>query len=409
MKNLMLLCAPFFLFAALVACGGRNDKLSDVEVQATVQAALSATQTAQANFDNAVKAAADATVNASASSATATPQTIVVTATPQPGPTIVYIQTTPLPPTATPVNTVTLTEAELAALIDQAVAEAYAAALAAYTTTTASTQDDEVTTAESQAMTYYVQVSAQQVDEALALIDQYYAAYSDVAAETLATLQAIEDDLNQIAQSTAAMAQSLEEINQTLQQGLELAQSTIDELENAAQQAQTKATDAKAQAQNWYNSVKGQIETRGQNALNVQPNQIPNTAPEATQALLQYVETARSVLSKGKVSPQDIQQLAQQGANAKAGLQKFGGANTQDLSGRIDTVTRSVARGEMPQARQEFGGLEQSAKSFQFSGGAGSIKPGGNNPGGGINPGGGGGGGGINPGGGGGGIPKPRP
>ena len=46
----------------------------------------------------------------------------------------------------------------------------------------------------------------QQVDEALALIDQYYALYSDTAAQTLATLQAIEADLNQIAQSAEAMA-----------------------------------------------------------------------------------------------------------------------------------------------------------------------------------------------------------
>ena len=59
-----------------------------------------------------------------------------------------------------------MTEEELAALIDQAVAEAYAAAETAYTTTTTSTADDTVTTQESQSMTYTVQLSEQQVEEA---------------------------------------------------------------------------------------------------------------------------------------------------------------------------------------------------------------------------------------------------
>ncbi|MBI4672530.1 MAG: hypothetical protein HY741_12805 [Chloroflexi bacterium] len=395
--TLLLMALALLGLVGLAACGGREPQPSDAQVQATLQAALAATQTAQANFDNAVNAAANATAQANAAGATPqanapTPQTIVVTATPPPGPTIIYIQTTPLPPTATPVVVTTLTEEELAALIDYAVDEAYAAALALYSATTASTQDDQVTTAESQTMTYYVQVSQQQVDEALALIEQYYAYYGDLATEALATLEAIEADLNGIEQNTDAIAQSLQEINETLAKGLELAQSTIDELEDAAQQAQTKATEVKAQAQNWYDSVKGQIETRGQNALHVKPDQIPNSAQDAAKSLLQYVETAKGLMTKGKVSMQDISKLAQQGANAKAGLERFGGANGQDLSGTIDRFTRSMARGDTPQAKKEFGGLEKNAKSFNFNGG---------NAGGGINPGGGGGG--INPGGGGGG------
>lgn len=383
-------------FVWLAACGGRSAQPSDAEMQATVQAALAATQTAQANFDNAVNNAVNATAQANAP--TATPQRIVVTATPQPGPTIVYIQTTPLPPTATPVNVIQLTEAQLAALIDQAVAEAYAAANAAYATTTSSTQDGQVTAAETQTMSYSVQVSAQQVDEALALIEQYYALYSEMSAQTLATLQAIESDLNAIAENTASMAQALEEINQSLQQGVAMAQDTLVQLNAAAQNAQTRAQAAQAQAQAWSQNVKNEINTRAQRAANTQPNAVANNPQEAAGQLMTYVETARALLEKGTLSTQDIQHLAQQGANAKAALQKFGGANSQDLVAAIDRTTQHIARGELPQAQASFSSLEKNANTFRFS----DSPAGGVNPGGGVKPGGG------NPGGGGG-IPKPRP
>ena len=366
------------LSLSLVACG-RNEKVSDAEIQATVQAALYATSTAQANSANQVNNAVNATLTAIAPSPTA--QTIVVTATPNAQPTIIYIQTTPLPPTATPANVVVMTEQELAALIDQAVAEAYAAAETAYTTTTTSTADDTVTTQESQSMTYTVQLSEQQVEEALALIDQYYAYYSEVSQETLATLQAIEQDLNEIAASTTAMAQSLEEINQTLQQGLELAQETIDDLETAAQNAQQQANDAKDKAQTWYSTTQAQIETRAQNALDMQPNAIANTPQEAVAQIRGYVETAQRTLNKNKLSKQDINTLAQQGANAKASVQKFGNANAQQFSGSMDKMTVHIAKGEMPQAKQEYGNLEKNSRTLEFNAQANdNVRPGGNNP-----------------------------
>jgi hypothetical protein len=400
MQKIALSLFVTLLFASLIACGGRKDQPSDIEIQATVQAALAATQTAQANFDNAVNNAVHAT--AQANTPASAPQTIIVTATPQAGPTIIYIQTTPLPPTATPVNTLTLTEQELVALIDQAVAEAYAAANAAYTTTTASTQDGQVTTTETQSMTYYVQVSAQQVDEALALIEQYYALYSEMSAQTLATLQAIENDLNAIAENTASMAQALEEINQALQQGVAMAEDTLAQLNAAAQNAQRQAQAAQAQAQTWSQNVKNEINTRGQRAANVQPNAIANNPQEALGQLQTYIETARGILEKGALTPQDLQQLAQQSANAKAALQKFGGANAAPLIQGIDSTTLHIARGELPQAKSSFSGLEKNVGAFSFSGSpAGGVNPGGGvKPGSNVNPGGGGGGGGI---------PKPRP
>ena len=365
----ILLACILVLF---VACGGRSEKVSDAEIQATVQAALFATQTAQANFDNAVNAAVNATAQSNAPTPTA--KAIVVTATPQPGPTIIYIQTTPLPPTATPVNTTTLSQEQLVALINQAVAEAYAASQTTYATTTASTQDNTVTAAETQSMTYYVQVSAQQVDEALALIEQYYAQYGSVSQETLALLQAIETDLNSIADNTASMAQSLQDINATLASGVALAQETITQLNAAASNAQNTAQQAQAQAQAWSKNVKTELETRAQNAASVQANVIANNPLEAAGQLQTYLETARGILQQGTFSTKDIQLLAQQGANTKASLQKFGGANGEPLATAIDRTTQEIARGDLPQARGTYNNLERSAKTFEFNG------AGGNNP-----------------------------
>lgn len=352
MKTRSLILVALVL-VTLVACGGRNDKPSDADIQATVQAALAATSTAQASSANTVQSAVNATLTAVA------PSNGTVAA---PFPT-----TAPLPPTATPVNTTTLTEEQLTTLIDQAVNKAVAAANATSSATTAATQDNTVTTTEASTMTYYVEVSSQQADEALALINQYYATYSDVSQQTLAQLQAIEQDLNGIEHNTAEMEQSLQEINQTLQQGLQLAQSTIDQLETAAHNAQTKANDAKTQAETWSKNVQNEINTRSQNALNVPPNVIANTPQDAAKQVRGYVDMARGAVNKGKLSQQDLNALAQQGANAKAALEKFGGANSEQTSAGIDKLTGYLAKGDMPQARQEFGNLERSAQTVQFN------------------------------------------
>ena len=81
MKTLTLVLVSILL-VALAACGGRGDKVSDVEIQATVQAALYATSAAQANSANAVNSAVNATLTAVAP--THGPQVVIITATPQP-------------------------------------------------------------------------------------------------------------------------------------------------------------------------------------------------------------------------------------------------------------------------------------------------------------------------------------
>ena len=131
-----------------------------------------------------------------------------------------------------------MTEEELAALIDQAVAEATAASQQYSTATMEATADDTVTQEE----VVYVYEYYAYADEAIAyaeeLIEAYYYYYGDLATETIEILYQVEEDLETLAANTAAINATLQEVNTVLEQGLVVAEETINLLETAAQAAQ---------------------------------------------------------------------------------------------------------------------------------------------------------------------------
>jgi D-arabinose 1-dehydrogenase-like Zn-dependent alcohol dehydrogenase len=196
-----------FLTMLLLAACGLPSGTAD---QDAVNTAVAGTQVAQA--------LAQATVNANALTA--------MPATPTPGPTVEYV---------------TLTEEELAALIDQAVAEAVAATEQTTATVYYATEDDAVTSDEVEYVYGYYYYADYYVEYAEDLIAEYYALYSDLAYEMIAELNAIEAELNQMNETLSSIDQSLQEISSTLSQGLALAEETITQLETAAQTAQTNA------------------------------------------------------------------------------------------------------------------------------------------------------------------------
>ncbi len=317
--------------------------------QDVVNTAVAGTQVSQA--------LAQATVNSTALTA--------MPATPTPGPTVEYV---------------TLTEEELAALIDQAVAEAISATEQTTTAVYAATTDDTVTSEEVVYVYDYYYYADYYVEYAEDLIAEYYALYSDLAYEMIAELNAIEAELNQMNDTLGSIDQSLQQISSTLEQGLALAEESIAQLESAAQTAQTHAQELQTQAQDMVSVLQADQQGRVDQVSQLQANNIPTDKLSAMQSAFSFLDAANAAMGDNKLTRDELLNLAQLGKNAQSGFQSFGGADAigpdlNQFSGKFDEITTQLARGQMPQARGNISGFESSLGSRPDFGGGGAGGP----------------------------------
>lgn len=364
MKSLArIVFTSLVLIAILSACG--KPAPATPSMDEAVSTALAGTQQAQA-FQQ-------ATVNAAVLTA--------MPATPTPGPTVEYV---------------TMTEEELAALIDQAVAEAVAATEQTTTAVTTTTGDDAVTSEEVVYVYDYYYYAEYYVEYAEELLYEYYNLYADLAEEMIVELNAIEAELAQMNETLSSIDSSLQQISSTLEQGLAVTQEAISQLETAAQAAQTNAQELKAQAQDMLSQLQLDQEGRVQDISQIQPNNIPTDRLSSLQSAFEFLDTAKLAMGDNKLSRDELMNLAQLGANAQAGFQNFGGnggiAGGPDLSqftGKFNEITTQFARGQMPQARGNLDSFERSLGDRPspggggLPGGGGGGLPGGGGPGGG--------------------------
>lgn len=321
------------LLAVLSACGM---PAATPSTEDAISTAIAGTQQAQA--------LAQATVNAAALTA--------IPATPTSGPTVEYVA---------------LTEEELAALIDQAVAEAIAATEQTATAVTTSTSDDLVTSEEVVYVYDYYYTAEYYVEYAEGLLNEYYNLYAELAEEMIVELNSIEAELAQMNDTLSSIDSSLQQISTTLEQGLAVAEETIHQLETAAQSAQTNAQELKAQAQDMMSQLQLDQEGRLQDLSQIQPNQIPTDRLNSLQTAFEFLDVANLAMGDDKLSRAELTNLAQLGANAQAGFQNFGGnggiTGGPDLSqftGSFNQITTQLARGQMPQARGSLDTFERS-------------------------------------------------
>jgi hypothetical protein len=364
MKSLFRISLTALLLAGLLAAcsmGAQPPSQTDA-----INTAVAGTQQAQA--------LGQATVNASVLTA--------MPATPTPGPTIDYVA---------------LTEEELAALIDEAVAEAVTATEATTTAVSTTTYDNTVTAEEVTYVYDYYYYADYYVEYAEELMAQYYALYGDLAYEMIAEMNAIQGELSQMNTTLSSIDSSLQEISSTLSQGLAVAEETINQLNTAAQQAQANAQNVKSQAQDMLTVLQADQQGRMDQLSQIQPNNIPTDKISALQTGFQFIDTAKLAMGDNKISRDELMNIAQIGANAQAGFANFGGAGGIGPGGSIDLsqftskfseITTQFARGQMPQGRANLDGFERSLGTRPSGPGAGGGLPGG---GGGL-PGGGGGG-----------------
>lgn len=336
------------LMGLLSACGMPAATPSTNEM---VNTAVAGTQQAQA--------LAQATVNASVLTA--------MPATPTPGPTVEYT---------------TLTEAELATLIDEAVAEAVTATEQTTAVVTTTTSDDTVTSDEVAYMYDYYYYADYYAEYAEELLSEYYTLYADLADEMIVELNTVESELTQMNDTLSSIDSSLQQISTTLDQGLAVAEETINQLETAAETAQTNAQELKTQAQDMMSQLQLDQEGRVQDISQIQANNIPTDRISSLQTAFEFLDTAKLAMGDNKLSRDELTTLAQLGVNAQAGFQNFGGnagiAGGPDLrqfTGKFSEITGQLARGQMPQARGNLDTFEHSLgnRPARGSGGGGGL------------------------------------
>jgi hypothetical protein len=264
-----------------------------------------------------------------------------------------------LPPTPTPQPTVdpyTLTEEELAALIDVSCDEAVAASTEASTATQQATSDGAYTEDEIYDTIYYVYDAEAAIAYTEELLNLYYDLYGEYASEALDLLYAVEDDLNEL-------AVAMTEVEVILSQGTETASVAIEQITTALETAQTKAGEAKAKAQEYKDNLPVVLQERENRFANLTPTEIAGDREGAILQVYTYLDGIKAALEDRKVSPDEMGQIAQLAANAKAGINQSGGPLLQNFSGKIDGITRNLSRGDWPSVQRDLGGFETSLPS----------------------------------------------
>jgi Asp-tRNA(Asn)/Glu-tRNA(Gln) amidotransferase C subunit len=331
-KALILLTVLTFVLI-LTACGQTSATNTSATIDAAVKATDEAQHAVQATIDNAVKATTSQNESAHKS---AIDQSVQATLSAQPTP-----------------DASSMSQEEMAALIEDSVNKAMADYETATAAVTQSTSDGTVTDEEASSSYTTTYNAYYEVAYAEELIQEYYAYYGAYADEALATMNTMENDLS-------SMSDSLDEIATVMEQGSATATAAIDQLNSAVSQAQTKAGDVKTKSQDLQDQVKSSLSNRENGILNMPANSIAENEIGAINQANDFLDAFKASLSDGKFSPDELANIGQLAANAKASLDKTGNPKLKGLGGSIESLTGSAARGDWGNARKGMSDFERS-------------------------------------------------
>ena len=321
--NKTIKSALILVIIGLLAACTRPIKQDNLDTQ--VQTAIAQTAQAEASFQDAVDQAVEATV-------------VAMPSTPTPQPTV---------------DPYTLTEEELAELIDASCTDAATASAEASAASTQATSDGTYTDEEISNTMYYVYDAEAAIDYTEELLNAYYDLYGAYASETLDLLYAVEDDLNEL-------STSMSEVEAILEQGAETASAAIDQINTALENVQSRADEAQAKAQEFKDKLPGTLQERENKFADLAPTEVANDRDGALQQVYAYLDNVKSALADRKVTPDEMGQIAQLAANAKAGINQGGGPMLKKFEGNIDGITQNLSRGNWPTAQRDVGGFEAS-------------------------------------------------
>lgn len=325
------LISPFLMLLILAALVGCNQATPTAQpnTQATIEAAVAATDIAQAGMQATIDAAVAATTQAQS-----TPTQPIPTAAPADD--VVAVAATPTPV----VEYTTMSEEELAALIDQSVQQAIAASEASAAAASQAASDGSITSDEVQTVEVSVAGAEEAVELAEEMLAVYASLYGDLAEASLEELDDIEAALLEIAAATAALNATLQDIDSSLAQGVALAEESITQLETTAQAVQTQAQQLQATHQ----------QVRDALVENAAP-QFAGDPQAALQSVFEFAAAGQQATGDGQISPEEVAQLAQLASAVSGNLTASGNPQLQDLDQVIQMVNGHLEVGNVPQAQ----------------------------------------------------------
>ncbi len=320
----------FFIFSLILVsgCGGTvsQETAPTPDVDATVSAAIEATQAAEANLQATVESAVSATVTAM--------------------------------PSPTPVVVESLSEEEFAAAVDESVQQATAASDQAAQMTTTAAEDGTLTADELEEIYALYGLADEEIEQALELAVLYLELYYTLGEETVELMTILVEDLESLAQYANTSLENLEELEEVLAGGGKIAQEKIEELLTKSEALQDWAETAQSQSGSLEAAVTARIEALASEIANLQPDQIASNRLEAVSFARDYIDEARAALADGVVNAEELLNLAQRGANASASLDQLGLGELGDLSSGIQGLTGQLASGEVENALNALNSLE---------------------------------------------------
>ncbi len=297
-----------------------------VDAEATIGASKSLTATAEAAFQEAVDEAVQATVTAM--------------------------------PTPDLAEYSDVSEEELAEEIDSAVSDAENASNQVTTAVDDAASDGTITYDEYEEIDALIADLEYLIALADELIYAYYGIYGELAAETLYLLQAIEDDLDELAAFAIEMVELLIVVEEALDNGLDVAVEVIDQVVNSAGNLSNVVSELVEKRGTWKEALGGDLESRVADILSIAPNQVAGDRKDAILSAFDFVDSVRNALGDGALSNAELLDIGQLSANARASIDAVGGALLQSRSGEIGNITSQLARGQLPQAQSGLGALE---------------------------------------------------
>ncbi|MBL6966090.1 MAG: hypothetical protein ISR60_06010 [Anaerolineales bacterium] len=257
-----------------------------------------------------------------------------------------------------------MTEEEFNQALDEAIAEATAATEQTVYYVEEASSDGALTQEEIEQIEYYAYYADDLIYLAEDMIYAYYGMYAELAYETIYLLEAIEDDLSQMAYAMTEITELTVAAAETLAAGMEVRQETIDGIITAAQGTSEYLQNITPEWQSWADAIQGDRETRLQGVQEIAANFIPEDRLAALNETINFADAVRNALGDYSISQTELFNIAQFGANAIAGLQAHGGPQLQELAGNIDNITNNLALGQTPHAINNLGALEGSIRNI---------------------------------------------
>lgn len=332
------------LTLTIAAACRQADSSPPPNTQATIDAAVAATDAAQMAVQATIDAAVQATSNA-----------VQAATSPQPEATV-PATFTPVPPE----SYATMSEEELAALIDEAVTAATEAAAQSATAATDAASDGTVTQEEVQAVEVYLAGADEAIAYADDLLNAYYGLYGDLAAEAIEELQEIEDSLEEIAENSAEIEQAVEELSEAVEAGVALADETIDQIETAAEATMAEVQAIQGQAQQWQTELQA---VRDNHSLDMSAQSV-GAHQEVLQQALEFLNQGQLAMADGQVSAAELADISQRGAQLSLDLSTSGLPALQNLSGNVEEITGSLANGNLIEAQTGLDLFQNSLNSI---------------------------------------------